>query len=56
MLEYIKIDEKGEKIEILLNCSSEEIMLKKGGEVILSHLCNDNRLQPNGTLIRKYLE
>lgn len=56
ILEYIKIDEKGEKIEILLNCSKEEITLKEGGEVILSHLCNDNRLQPNGTLIRKYLE
>lgn len=56
ILEYIKINENGEKIEILLNCSKEEIVLKNGGEVILSHLCSNNRLQPNGTLIRQYLE
>lgn len=56
MLEYIKIDDYGEKIEILLNCSEKEVELKKGGEVILSHLYADNKLQANGTLIRRYLE
>lgn len=56
MLEYIKIDENGEKIEVLLNCSEKEIELKEGGEVILSHLCEENKLQPNGILIRNYYE
>lgn len=56
MLEYIKIDENGEKIEVLLNCSEKEIELKEGGKVILSHLCEENKLQPNGILIRNYYE
>ena len=33
-VEYIKLDEEGNKIEVLLNASDEEIKVKGDGEVL----------------------
>lgn len=43
-VEYIKLDEEGNKIEVLLNASDEEIKVKGDGEVLLP-----------GNLMERYL-
>ena len=53
VIEYIKIDEWGNKLEVLLNCSDQIISVDDCGEVLFSHLFSNNRLLKNGVLIRK---
>lgn len=53
VVEYIKIDEYGNKIEILLNCSEEDVILEEKGQVLFENLFEDNKLKVNGTVIRK---
>lgn len=43
-VEYIKIDEEGNKMEVLLNTSEKEIKVKEAGEVLLP-----------GSLMERYL-
>lgn len=51
-VEYIKLDDTGHEIEVLLNCSKEEIRVKAGGEILFSRNVSDGVLGANGTLIR----
>ena len=52
-VEYIKLDEKGNKIEVLLNASDEEIKVKGDGEVLFAREFDGEILGVNGTLIRR---
>lgn len=53
VIEYIKLDEWGNELEILLNCSDRIISIEEDGEVLFSHLYSKNGLLKNGILIRK---
>jgi cyclomaltodextrinase / maltogenic alpha-amylase / neopullulanase len=54
VIEYIKLDEWGNKLEVLLNCSEGSISIEDGGEILFSHLySHNNRLLENGVLIRR---
>ena len=56
VIEYIKIDEYGDnKIEILLNCSDNDILIDESGEILFSNRYSDNKLFKYGTLIRKVI-
>ena len=52
-VEYIKLDEEGNKIEVLLNASDEEIKVKGDGEVLFAREFDGEILGVNGTLIRR---
>lgn len=49
-VEYIKLDEEGNKIEVLLNASDEEIKVKGDGEVLFAREFDGEILGVNGTL------
>lgn len=51
--EYIKLDEEGNKIEVLLNASDEKIKVKGDGEVLFTREFDGEILGVNGTLIRR---
>ena len=53
LLEYVKIDEEGNKIEVLLNTSDTDVKINEGGEILFSQKFNGSILGVNGTLIRK---
>ena len=52
-VEYIKLDAQDGKMEVVLNCSGEEVETEPGGDVLFSRNYRDNILGPKGTLIRK---
>ena len=52
-VEYIKLDDENRKIEVLLNCSDEEVHTAPGGEVLFARNFSDGVLKPKGTLIRR---
>ena len=52
-VEYIKLDQNNHKIQVLLNCSSEEIQVKGSGDVLFSRNFQGGILKSKGTLIRK---
>ena len=52
-VEYVKIDEEGNKIEILLNASNENVRVKGEGEILFARKFDGDILGANGTLIRK---
>lgn len=53
VVEYIKIDEYGNKIEIILNCSEKDIILEEKGQVLFENLLEGHKLKVNGTVIRR---
>ena len=53
LVEYIKLDQDGNQLEILLNCSNEPAEVKEGGEILFSRKLEHGVLQKNGTLIRR---
>ena len=53
LFSYIKMDEAGSQIEILLNASEVEVQIEDAGEVLFSLGYNQNILSPKGTLIRR---
>lgn len=53
LVEYIKLDEAGNQLEVLLNCSDEEVEIREGGEVLFARKYENGRLGANGTLIRR---
>lgn len=53
VLEYIKVDEYGNTVEVLLNCSDEDILIEDSGEILFNNLYSKNKLQKHGVLIRK---
>ena len=50
---YVKIDEEGNKIEVLLNASNENVRVKGEGEILFARKFDGDILGANGTLIRK---
>lgn len=52
-VEYVKLDEDGNKIEVLLNCGEKAMKVAPGGEVLFSRKCGNGLLEKNGTLIRR---
>lgn len=52
-VEYLKLDSDGNKIEILLNCSSDDISIKEEGDILFSRNLSEGVLGENGTLIRR---
>ena len=52
-VEYVKIDEEGNKIEVLLNASNENVKVKGEGEILFARKFDGDILGANGTLIRK---
>ena len=53
LVEYIKLDDEGNRIQILLNGSDKKVSLPEGGEVLFSHLIEGKTILPKGTLIRR---
>lgn len=52
-VEYVKVDEAGEKTEVLLNCGENAIKVRNGGEVLFARGYENGELKANGTLIRR---
>ncbi|WP_251388726.1 glycoside hydrolase family 13 protein [Mediterraneibacter agrestimuris] len=53
LVEYIKLDEAGNQMEVLLNCSGKDVGIKEGGEVLFARKFENGCLRANGTLIRR---
>ena len=53
MVEYIKLDQEGRELEVLLNCSSDPIGIREGGEILFSRGLQGDSLLANGSLIRR---
>ncbi|MBR1743354.1 MAG: glycoside hydrolase family 13 protein [Lachnospiraceae bacterium] len=51
--EYIKLDDSGKRIQILLNGETEPVQVGEEGEVLFSNGFKNGVLLPNGTLIRR---
>ena len=52
-VEYIKLDENQNELEVLLNCSENEMKVRPEGEILFSRKYKDGILEKNGTLIRR---
>ena len=49
----IKLDQDGNQLEVLLNCSEESVSVKEEGEVLFSRRFEQGVLKKNGTMIRR---
>ena len=52
-VEYIKIDEDGNSMEVLINASENPIKIDTGKEILFSRNFDGEVLGANGTLIRR---
>lgn len=53
VLEYIKLDEYENKMEVFINCSDEDVKIAECSNVVFSHLFENNILKKGGVLIQK---
>ena len=47
------MDENQNELEVLLNCSENEMKVRPEGEILFSRKYKDGILEKNGTLIRR---
>ena len=52
-VEYIKLDDAGNKIQLVLNCTKESVDALDGGEILFARGYENGKLAPDGTLIRR---
>ena len=52
-VEYIKLDDAGNKIQVVLNCTKESVDTLDGGEILFARGYENGKLAPDGTLIRR---
>ena len=52
-VEYIKLDDAGNKIQVVLNCTKESVDALDGGEILFARGYKNGKLAPDGTLIRR---
>lgn len=52
-VEYIKLDGQQNEIEVLLNCSDEDMEVRPEGEILFARRFEDGVLESKGTLIRR---
>lgn len=52
-VEYIKLDNAGNKIQVVLNCTKESVDALDGGEILFARGYENGKLAPDGTLIRR---
>lgn len=52
-VQYIKLDNDGGQIEVLLNCSHDDILVKEEGTILFSRRYEEGTLKENGTLVRR---
>ena len=52
-VEYIKLDDAGNKIQVVLNCTKESVDALDGGEILFARGYKNGKLAPGGTLIRR---
>lgn len=52
-VEYIKLDDAGNKIQVVLNCTKESVDALDGGEILFARGYENGKLAPDGTLIRR---
>lgn len=51
MVHYRKLDEAGDRVEILLNCTGADVAVRAEGEILFHRGYEAGRLKKNGTLI-----
>ena len=52
-VEYIKLDDAGNKIQVVLNCTKDSVDVLEGEEVLFARGYEKEKLAPDGTLIRR---
>ena len=52
-VEYIKLDDAGNKIQVVLNCTKDAVDALEGGEILFARGYENGKLAPDGTLIRR---
>lgn len=52
-VEYIKLDDAGNKIQVVLNCTKDSVDALDGGEILFARGYENGKLSPDGTLIRR---
>lgn len=52
-VEYIKLDDAGNKIQVVLNCTKDSVDALDGGEILFARGYKNGKLAPDGTLIRR---
>lgn len=52
-VEYIKLDDAGNKIQVVLNCTKESVDALDEGEILFARGYENGKLAPDGTLIRR---
>ena len=52
-VEYIKLDDAGNKIQVVLNCTKDSVDALDGGEILFARGYENGKLAPDGILIRR---
>lgn len=52
-VEYIKLDDAGNKIQVVLNCTKDSVDALDGGGILFARGYKNGKLAPDGTLIRR---
>lgn len=52
-VEYVKLDDQGNRIQVILNCTENVVEIPEEGEILFSRGYKNSTLYKNGTLIRR---